>query len=51
MGSELVSDYDDYLALTKAGFTAPKGAGRCHKCAFHIHTQGHRQGCPKMKGS
>ena len=41
-----MSAYDEFLAAMRRGFTPPKGAGRCACCAFHITTQGHRDGCP-----
>ncbi|WP_252980156.1 DUF3631 domain-containing protein [Mycobacterium riyadhense] len=30
---------------TARKFTPPTGPGRCHKCGFHVATQGHRDGC------
>lgn len=43
----MANAYHEYLARVKAGFRPPtEPAGRCHRCAFHTPTQGHRDGCP-----
>ena len=39
--------YTAFLALVRGGFRPPTGAGRCRRCALHIQTQGHRDGCPE----
>ena len=46
-----MSAYDEFLAAMRRRFTPPKGAGRCACCAFHITTQGHRDGCPDDRGN
>lgn len=43
--------YADYLTKIRNGFRPPTGAGRCRRCALHIKTQGHRDGCPEERGS
>lgn len=42
-----MSDYTAFLALVRNGFRPPTGAGRCRRCACHVATQGHRDGCPE----
>ena len=39
--------YTAFLALVRDGFRPPTGAGRCRRCACHVATQGHRDGCPE----
>ena len=45
----MVSAYDELVAKLRNGFKPPKTPGRCRACAFHIKTQGHRDGCPEGK--
>jgi len=41
--------YRAFLELLRNGFRPPNGPGRCRRCAFHVTTQGHRDGCPIVK--
>lgn len=47
----LMTAYADHLAAVAAGFKPPTGHGRCERCACHVATQGHRDGCPNEKGA
>ena len=44
-----MTEWQQFLAAKRAGFTPPSGPGRCVRCGFHAKTQGHRDGCDNGK--